>query len=120
MKLIVCGALDYSNRQLLSNTLRDYTKKNQISTLVIGTETGAETLAAEWAMANKMRLSIVPTQRKAHGDSAIIERNKELIRRHSDVKAVLHFAGCQASEDLCTRALSSHIAVDDVFPLTND
>ncbi len=115
MKLIVCGDINFSNRQLLSDTLHEYTKKNNISTIVIGTEPGAETLAAEWAMANKFRLSIVPTERKIHGDDAIIERNKELIRRHSDVKAVLHFTGCQQSEDLCTRALRSRIAVDDVM-----
>lgn len=115
MKLIVCGDFNFSNRQLLSDTLSEYTRKNKISTIVIGTEPGAETLAAEWAMANKFRLSIVPTERKIHGDNAIVERNKELIRRHSDVKAVLHFTGCRDSEDLCTRALSSRIAVDDVL-----
>lgn len=114
MKLIVCGSLNYSNRQLLASTLREYTKKNKVSTIIIGTEPGAETMAAEWAMENKVRLSIVPTQRKL-GDNAVIERNKELIKRHSDAKAVLHFAGCPISEDLCTRALDSRIVVDDVI-----
>jgi hypothetical protein len=116
MKLIVCGALDYSNRQLLSNTLREYTRKNRISTIVIGNGPGAETLTAEWAMANNMRLAIVPTQRKDPGENVWIERNKEILRRHGDVKAVLHFPGCDVSEDLCSRAQSVRIAVDDVIP----
>ncbi len=114
MKLIVCGSLNYSNRQLLASTLREYTKKNKVSTIVIGTEAGAETMAAEWAMENKVKLSIVPTQRKL-SDNPMIERNKELIKRHPDAKAVLHFAGCPISEDLCVRALDSRIVVDDVI-----
>lgn len=115
MKLIVCGARHYSDRQLLSNTLREYTRRNRVTTIVIGNEPGAETLAAEWAMQNKMRLSIVPTKRKDFGEKAILERNKEIMQRHQDAGAVLHFAGCETSEHLCDLATSQRIAVDDVL-----
>ncbi len=72
MKIIVCGSQDFQNSQLLTNTLREYTKRHKVSTIVLGQELGAETMAAEWAMQNNVRLSIVPTNRKMQGVEATI------------------------------------------------
>jgi hypothetical protein len=115
MKIIVCGSQNYQNTSLLTNALREYTRRHKVSTIVLGTEPGAETLTAEWAMANNVRLSIIPTDRKAPREQAVIERNKRLIAAHKDAKAVLHFVGSGDSEDLCLRALNSNIVVDDVL-----
>ncbi len=114
MKIIVCGSQNYQNRSLLTNALREYTRRHKVSTIVIGTEPGAETMTAEWAMQNNVRLSIMPTDRKFPRETAVIERNKRLIATHQDAKAVLHFVGSEFSEDLCLRALGSNIVVDDV------
>ncbi|MBC7658958.1 MAG: DUF2493 domain-containing protein [Chitinophagaceae bacterium] len=114
MKIIVCGSQNYQNQSLLSNALREYTRRHKVSTIVIGTEPGAETMTAEWAMQNGVRLSIIPTDRKVPREHALIERNKRLIATHHDAKAVLHFVGSEGSEDLCLRALGSNIVVDDV------
>lgn len=116
MKIIVCGPSDFSNSPLLANTLRDYTRRHKVSTIVLGQENGTETLAAEWAMKNNVRLTIVPTPRNLNGTEAVIERNQRMVASHRDAAAVLHFVGCEASEDLCTRALSYNIAIDDVIP----
>lgn len=115
MKIIVCGSQNYQNSQLLTNTLREYTKRHKVSTIVLGQELGAETMAAEWAMQNNVRLSIVPSNRKIQGAEQTFERNKRIIESNRDASAVLHFMGCEASEDLCTRAMSHNIFVDDVI-----
>jgi hypothetical protein len=115
MKIIVCGSQNFQNKQLLSKTLREYTQRHKVSTIVLGQAHGAETLAAEWAMQNNVRLAIVPTNRNVQPvEEATKERNKRIIESHRDAAAVLHFMGCEASEDLCQRALSNNIAVDDV------
>ncbi len=115
MKIIVCGSQSFQNRSLLANALREYTRRHKVSTIVIGTEPGAETLTAEWAMQNNIRLSIVPTDRKLAREEALVERNKRILAAHKDASAVLHFVGSGESEDLCTRALGQNIAVDDVL-----
>ena len=114
MKIIVCGSEDYQNSQLLTKTLREYTKRHKVSVIVLGQSNGAETLAAEWAMQNSIRLTIVPTNRQMQGVEATIERNNRIVETHRDAAAVLHFMGCANSEDLCQRALRRNIAVDDV------
>jgi hypothetical protein len=114
MKIIVCGSQNYQDSQLLTKTLREYTRRHKVSTIVLGQELGAETMAAEWAMQNNVRLSIVPTNRKIQGAEATFERNKRIIDSNRDASAVLHFMGCEASEDLCLRALNNNIVVDDV------
>ncbi len=114
MKIIVCGSQDYQDKQLLTRTLRDYTQRHKVSIIVLGQAHGAETMAAEWAMQNNVRLSIVPTNRHMQGFEATVERNTRIIETNRDAFAVLHFMGCENSEDLCQRALSNNIAVDDV------
>ena len=114
MKIIVCGAEEYQNSQLLTKTLRDYTKRHKVSVIVIGQAQGAETLTAEWAMQNSIRLSIVPSNRLMQGVEATIDRISRIIETHRDAAAVLHFKGSANSEDLCQRALRCNIAVDDV------
>jgi hypothetical protein len=114
MKIIVCGSHNYQNQQLLTKTLRDYTKHHKVSVIVLGQAQGAETMAAEWAMQNNVRLKIVPTNRQMQGAEATIERNTRMIESNSDAAAVLHFMGCEISEDLCQRALRKNIVVDDV------
>jgi hypothetical protein len=114
MKIIVCGSEDYQNKQLLTRTLREYTKRHKVSVIVIGQAQGAETMAAEWAMQNNVRLSIVPTNRHMQGREATVERNTRIVESNRDAAAVLHFMGCDSSEDLCQRALRNNIVVDDV------
>lgn len=114
MKIIVCGSQNFSNESLLVKTLREYTHQHKVSTIVLGQESGTETMAAEWAMKNNIRLSIVPTNRNISGQEAFIERNKRIVATHKDAMAVLHFVGCEISEDLCNRSLANNIAIDDV------
>lgn len=114
MKIIVCGSQDFQDQQLLTKTLREYTKRHKVSIIVLGQALGAETMAAEWAMENKVRLSIVPTNRKIQGAEATIDRNTRIVESNRDAAAVLHFMGCETSEDLCQRALRNNICVDDV------
>lgn len=115
MKIIVTGSQDFSNRALLSEILREYTRKHKVSTIVLGQESGTETMAAEWAMENNIRLAIVPTDRKIPGSEAIIMRNKVLVENHKDAKLLLHFVGSELSEDLCRRSYENNIAIDDVI-----
>ncbi|WP_141733238.1 SLOG family protein [Oligoflexus tunisiensis] len=114
MKIIVCGSQDFQNKQLLSKTLREYTQRHKVSIIVLGQAHGAETMAAEWAMQNNVRLSIVPTNRKMQAVEATEDRNKRIVESNRDAAAVLHFMGCETSEDLCQRALRNNIVVDDV------
>ncbi len=115
MKIIITGSQDFSNEKLLSDILSEYTRKHKVSTIVLGQESGTETMAAEWAMKHNFRLAIVPTNRKIAGNEAIIARNKTLVEAHKDAKSLLHFVGSELSEDLCRRSYENNIAVDDVI-----
>jgi hypothetical protein len=106
---------DYRDQQLLTKTLRNYTKRHKVATIVLGQAQGAETMAAEWAMQNNVRLSIVPTNRQMQGIEATIERNTRIVESNRDAMAVLYFRGCESSEDLCQRPRRNNIVVDDVL-----
>ena len=110
MKLIVSGAVSFPNQKLFVDILDKYTRFHKIRTLVVGQEPGVETMTVEWAMKNRIKLSIFPTKNESYKD-----RNQRLAETHNDAKAILHFKGSIISEDLCSRLQTKKVPIDDVI-----
>lgn len=77
MRILVCGGRDFDNYQLLAETLQEY--GSVITTLIEGGAYGADSMALQWAILNK-----VPTERynadwTQCGNSAGSIRNQEML-----------------------------------------
>jgi ethanolamine utilization protein EutP (predicted NTPase) len=49
MRVLACGGRDYFDRQVIYTTLTKLHRENQVTVLVHGGASGADTLASEWA-----------------------------------------------------------------------
>ena len=57
MRLLVCGGRDYHNRDRVFATLDRIHEKKTITAIIEGAATGADALAAEWAMNHDINLA---------------------------------------------------------------
>lgn len=76
MRLLACGGRDYHNRDRVFATLDRIHEKKTITAIIEGAATGADALAAEWAMARGIQLCECPAGWKIHGKKAGPVRNE--------------------------------------------
>ena len=57
MRLLTCGGRDYHNRDRVFATLDRINEKRPITAIIEGAATGADALAAEWAMNHDINLA---------------------------------------------------------------
>jgi len=76
MRLLACGGRDYHNRDRVFATLDRINEKRPITAIIEGAATGADALAAEWAMARGVQLCECPAGWKIHGKKAGPVRNE--------------------------------------------
>lgn len=76
MRLLACGGRDYHNRDRVFATLDRIHEKKTITAIIEGAATGADALAAEWAMARGIQLCECPAGWKIHGKKAGPMRNE--------------------------------------------
>lgn len=76
MRVIVIGSRHFSNHELMDSVLSDY----DISVIISGGAKGADKLAAEYAIKNKIELIEFHANWKKYGNSAGPIRNKKMIR----------------------------------------
>lgn len=81
--LLVCGSRDWTDDHHIYETLDELdTMFAGFAELVHGGATGADTLAAEWAMSRKVPVSVHVPDYDRHGTRAPLERNMEMLERH--------------------------------------
>ena len=79
MKVLVCGGRNYSNKEVLYKVLNVISDVYNIEVIISGAAKGADTLAAQWAKDNNIKLQEYPADWNAHGKSAGPIRNKQMI-----------------------------------------
>lgn len=83
MKYIIAGGRDFNNRNILyaiMNTVKKYgpSVNKPITEIITGDARGADTLGAEWANVNGIRLTHFPAKWEMYGKSAGFIRNVDM------------------------------------------
>lgn len=101
MTIIVTGGRDYRSKRTVEQILSAFS----ISKLVHGDQTGADTLAKEWAIANGINQVPYPADFLGLGDAAGPFRNEEMIKNNRDA-IVVAFPGNRGTQDCVLKALA--------------
>ena len=78
MKYIIAGGRDFNNRNVLYKILNENRYSENITEIVSGDARGADTLGAEWANVNGIRLTHFPAKWEIYGKSAGFIRNADM------------------------------------------
>lgn len=106
MIALVCGGRNYSNREELYSVLEEHAP----NCIVHGGADGADRLAGEWAIENRVPEIIVPAQWKGYGKVAGPVRNQWMIQ-FIKVSRVIAFPGGPGTEDMIKKALRANLPV---------
>ena len=100
MTVIVCGGRNYHDRDTVFHSLSiHHSYYTQITLLVHGDATGADSLAQEWADMEGVQTAKHPADWKKHGRSAGMIRNKEMLDCHNP-DMVIAFPGGPGTEGM--------------------
>lgn len=103
MNILVCGGREFSDYQLLSEVLNDYSKSGLM--IIHGGARGADSMAGKWAEANGVHSAEVRALWADYGKSAGFKRNSAMLNLKPDL--VLAFSGGVGTKmmvDLARRA----------------
>jgi YspA, cpYpsA-related SLOG family len=109
MRLLICGGRDYSNRDLVYKTL-DQLKPTEICH---GAASGADSLAEEWAVLNKISSTKFYPDWKNLGRAAGPIRNKQMRDTFKPDK-VLAFPGGKGTANMIALAKENKIEVIEI------
>jgi SLOG family YspA-like protein len=79
MRILVCGGRDFSDKQLLFDTLDRIDVERPISLVIHGAAHGADSFAGEWAMENLKAWAAYPADWTKHGKAAGAIRNRRML-----------------------------------------
>ena len=124
VKMIVCGGRDYTNYirvfEFLSHLVRwiyeggyGYKNNTPVHLLIEGEATGADTLAAAWAIWKGMPLLRKPANWKKHKRAAGPIRNAEMLEVPG-VNLVVAFPGGPGTADMVAKAKEKNVQVIEV------
>lgn len=99
MKALVCGGRNFSDVNLLENTLDDF---GEITSIIEGGARGADTLARLWAKKRQIPCQTVYAKWAAHGKGAGHIRNTEMLKLKPDV--VIAFEGGAGTANMIKQA----------------
>lgn len=86
MRVLVCGARDYEDRQFIFDTLDELHVKDRITAIIEGGARGADSFAAEWAKLNRVLHIRFEAQWGDYGRAAGPIRNRQMLERgHPDL-----------------------------------
>lgn len=95
-RIIVCGGRNYDDRsrvyRLLDGVLRSAESGNKHITIIHGAASGADALAAEWAVERNVDVVEYHADWKKHGRAAGPIRNRQMLTEHQP-DAVIAFPG---------------------------
>jgi hypothetical protein len=79
IKVLVCGGRDYSNRARVEQILDAAVERLDLTSIVQGGQTGADTLAKQWALARKLQCETFYADWDRLGNAAGPLRNKRML-----------------------------------------
>lgn len=116
MIVLVCGGRKYADKEYLKTMLDAVHEQRAITLLIQGGATGADTLAAEWALKNEINYRTYPAKWKRIGDkSAGMKRNKEMLDDNPNIDLLVAFDGGVGTAGMVKLAKERDIAVLEAF-----
>lgn len=112
MRVLVCGGRDYMDKPFLWNIL-DGIGPPEVSGVVSGMASGADSFAAEWALRFGFPLYEFPADWRAHGKAAGPIRNQRMIDEGKP-DLVIAFPGGRGTADMVRRARAACISVKEI------
>ena len=106
MKVLVCGGRNFhlfDGYKIVNATLSKLHAEKRITCIVTGGATGADSLAEEWAVENRIHVARYPANWKLHGKSAGPRRN-EIMLKTEQPELVVAFPGGAGTQDMLRRA----------------
>ena len=116
MRVIVCGGRKYNNATRLYSILGKLHRERGIDLVIQGGATGADTLAARWAVANDVSTTTYAADWGAHGRAAGPKRNQEMLDKEQP-DAVVAFPGGNGTADMVRRAKAAGVPVWEIQPV---
>jgi hypothetical protein len=88
MKILVCGDRNWNDYNYISRILDPY--KNKIECLIEGGARGVDSLAAQWAIKNNIKLIEVKAEWDKYKKAAGPIRNREMLKYRPDLVIAFH------------------------------
>lgn len=109
MILLVCGGRDYTDRDAAFAALDRAHAKRPVTVLIHGAQTGADTLAGEWAEARGVKVIGVRALWEVHGNAAGPLRNQAMLDMEPEGAVAL--PGGRGTADMVRRCRSAGVPV---------
>ncbi len=114
MRLLVCGGRYFTDEIWLYRELDTIHREQRVDFLIAGDALGADQLATQWALANKIANRMYFAQWERLGRGAGPERNKRmLVDGKPDL--VVAFPGGAGTENMVRQAKAAHVRVGQYF-----
>lgn len=109
MKVLVCGGRDFDNYELLKEVLNKLEKKDL--SIIHGYAMGADKLALDWSVLNKIPCMGYSVDWEKYGKSAGPIRNKQMLEEGKP-DLVIAFPGGKGTANMIKQATLAGIYVD--------
>lgn len=110
LKVLVCGGRDYGDRSHVAAALGKLHARDGIDLVIHGGARGADSLAGEWAAAEKIPVCVFPANWTHVGKGAGPIRNAAMLR-FGQPDALVAFPGGTGTADMVTRAKAAGLNV---------
>lgn len=110
MRVLVCGGRDYADREFLYEMLDLLHKKYTFTLLIHGAAHGADKMADDWAILNKIPRHPHQAEWTLYGKGAGPIRNRKMLREERP-QLVVAFEGEKGTPDMCQIARKALVNV---------
>lgn len=108
--VLACGGRNYEDRARIKHVLDDLNRRNRFTHLLHGAATGADSLAGEWAFANKIAVLSCPANWRAFRNSAGFIRNRAMADLCPDL--VVAFPGGPGTRNMVVLARQRNLKIE--------
>lgn len=113
MKVLVCGGRHYANWAAGWAVLSELHATNRITKIVTGGAAGADAMAIQWAIKNKVACQEYPADWKQHYKAAGPIRNSQMLRiERPDL--VIAFPGGKGTANMLELARNANVTIMEV------
>lgn len=110
LRVLVCGGRSYKDRAAVYAALNAH----DVALVIHGAATGADALAAEWAVLHGIELLRFHARWSGHGSGAGMVRNAQMLHEGKP-DLVLAFPGASGTHDMVRKALAAGVPVQFVL-----
>jgi hypothetical protein len=115
MRVLVCGGRDFSDRELLFDTLAALHAATPITALIHGAAKGADRLAGEWGESAGVPVLAFPADWKRYRNAAGPKRNAQMLAEGKP-DLVVAFPGGTGTANMIGQATAAGVTVRRIEP----